>query len=349
MDKKFLEEILNAYSPSGQEENAITVWNSWCSKLGLKHYYQDKIGNSAWSWGDGPIKIMISGHLDEIAMAVGNITEEGYLVLKNMAGIDKKVLPGSQVVILGDKGPVKGIVQSLAIHLQHAEKVIDKVSEIHELKVDIGCENKEEVIEAGVWPGCLVVFERNINLDFGKNKIHGNALDDKIGVFCVYEVLRRLTTEDNGPSLKNKITVIGVGAVQEESGLRGMTVASHNLNPDISIDLDVTHASNGGMYSTDKYGDVKLGKGTVIEFGQDKSRRLAKDMIKIAKENNIPFQTSVARCGGTNTDAIQLYSADCETMLLSLPLTSMHTPNETMNWIDIEATINLLYKTVQAV
>ena len=50
--KQFLEDLLNASSPSGQEEKAIKVWDDFMASLpGVSKYYSDKMGNSAWSIG----------------------------------------------------------------------------------------------------------------------------------------------------------------------------------------------------------------------------------------------------------------------------------------------------------
>ena len=348
-NKKFLQDLLDACSPSGQEVNGTKVWDEAVGSLsGVRKYYSDKMGNSGWAIGEGPTKVLLSGHIDEICSGVVYISPEGYLRLSGMAGLDKKTLPGSSVIVLTDTGEkVHGVVESLAIHLQYSEKKLDSSPTYEDLVVDIGCESKEEVEALGVHVGCLVVPERNNLLDFGKSKLHGNSLDDKAGVFCVYEVLRGLSELNPDSEVFKKLTIIGLAAVGEESGCRGVMVAARNLDVDISIDLDVTHAIDGDLVPKEKYGDTTLGSGVVIEYGQDKSRRLANLMIDAAEKNGISYQRSLSRCGGTNTDNIQLFSRDCETMLLSLPLTSMHTPAETMNWKDIESAIKLLIETVK--
>lgn len=346
-DVKFLEDLLNAFSPSGYEKEAIKVWEDKMNSLGLKKVYSDNIGNSGYSLGNGPKKIMISGHIDEIAMMVGLIEEDGMIVLQNLAGIDKKVLPGAQVRVNTSDGRwIPGVIQKAPIHVEGKGKEADSVLKIESLRLDIGADSKEEVENNfKVYVGSLVVFERNVHPEFGVNKIVGNALDDKIGVYItakVAEILSRTSVK----SIFDLYTFYFVACTQEESGLRGAWVAAHNINPDVSIDIDVTFASNGGLISKTKYGDIKLGKGAVIEFGQDKSRRIADLMIQFAeaKDEEIAYQRGVARCGGTNTDAIQLMSSDCETMLISIPNLSMHTQNETCDWRDVESAIDLITK-----
>lgn len=347
--KDFLKKLVETCSPSGDEKDGINLWDNECEKLkgeGIRKYYSDKMGNSAWAWGNGSTKILISGHVDEICMAVNYIDESGYIVLSNMAGIDLKVLPGSQLLLVTQKEIIRGVIVSVPIHIYWGEDKKDDVTPIDELRVDIGAESKEEVIEMGVNIGIPVVFERNVMMKFGKNRLVGNALDDKAGVAVVYNVLKKLNSE-LPKELKEKITVIGLATVGEESGLRGAMVAAKNINADISIDIDVTYA-DCGLYNKEKYGDVKLGKGVIIEYGQDKSRRLSDKLKDICEKEGISYQLSNSRCGGTNTDMIQLMSEDCETTLLSLPLTSLHTQNETMDWRDLEGCSELILKYISS-
>lgn len=343
-DLEFMGALLQAKSPSSVENEAIKVWDDFMAKLeGFSHAYSDNIKNSGWTIGHGPTKILLSGHLDEIALAVVNVDSSGYITLASMAGPDKKCLPGSKLLILTEKNTwVPGIIQKAPIHIEHSENTIDKVSGYSDIRLDIGVESKEEAEELGVFTGCPVVFDRNIILEHGKNKVVGNALDDKAAVYVISQVAKSIANLPQDHELFEKYTIYFLAGTQEESGLRGLSVAAHNINPDISIDLDVTFACDGGLVSGKNSGEVYLGKGPVIEFGQDKNREIAIELMKIASYNKIDFQRGFAKCGGTNTDVIQLYSKDCKTMLVSIPNMSMHTPNETCDWRDLSGAIKLL-------
>ena len=336
-NKEFLEGLLNALSPSGMEKEATKVWDSYMSEFTDK-YYTDRIGNSAYSLGSGEKIILVSAHIDEICMGVQNIKDDGTLNIINLAGVDRKCLPGAQVVIINEAGGhIPGIIQKSPIHIECRDNLDDKVLGFEDVVVDIGASDKKEA-EKLVEIGNLVVFSRNVNLNFGQNKLYGNALDDKIGVYIVSQVAEALSTE----TLPKDYKVVFLAGTQEESGLRGLTVAAKNINPDISIDIDVTFANE----NIAKYGNIELGKGPVIEYGQDKSRRIAGIMTNVATVSKIEIQKSMSRCGGTNTNTIQLSSKDCETMLISIPNRSMHTPNETCDWRDVSGAIDLISKTI---
>ena len=343
-NKEFLKKLLETPSPSGTEELGIKVWEEEMNNLGLLQYYKDKMGNSAYSVGSGPLKVMFSGHIDEICMSVGYITENGFLIPKNMGGVDKKVLPGSAVLILREPNleSVEGIVHKNPIHIEWEEETLkDKVLDFDDLRIDIGAESKEEVESMGIHVGSPIVHGRILNLEFGSHRIHGNSLDDKAGVFVVSEVMKRLAEYTNESGWWNKYTIIGCACVGEESGLLGAHKVARHINPDISVDLDVLHACDTGQFDEKKYGEIKLGEGPVITWGQDKSRRLN----KILGCGGIKTQDGAERIGGTNTMEFYLEGSDTESTLLSLPLLSMHTPIETMDWRDIEGAIELLTST----
>lgn len=346
MKKEILEELINCYSPSGFEFGAITFFDLEMEKLGASRYYSDKIGNSAWSIGNGPVKILISGHIDEISARIQHISKEGILSLVNVGGMDRKSLLGSEVIILGSKGRVKGIVGKKPIHIEYGlPKEKDSVGKFSELRVDIGADSLEEVLSRGITSGCPVVHSRLVDLDFGSNYLRGNALDDKIGVFSVIEIFRRLQEEGFN---KEKYTIIGMAATQEETGLRGATIASKNINPDYSIDFDVECATDGNLdIDEEEHGEIHLKKGAIIAWGPEKSARMCNLLNEIALKNGIAVQNHTSSAGGTNTDVIQLMSSDCETTLLAVPLRNLHTPVEMASWDDIENLISLTTKAIQ--
>ena len=115
MNSEFLHSLLSEPTPTSYEIGGTRIWDVYMEDLGFKREYQDKIGNSGWSIGSGGQKVLISAHIDEIGLAVQGISDEGYLTLTSLGGIDPKVLPGAQVIFLG-KNRVKGIFCKAPIH-----------------------------------------------------------------------------------------------------------------------------------------------------------------------------------------------------------------------------------------
>lgn len=338
--------LLTAYSPSGLENDALKVWDAFCENLGLTHYYFDKIGNHAYSLGTGSVKVLLSGHIDEVNARVIYIDDNGNISMTSTGGMCRKSLVASEVVILGDKGPVKGIVGKKPIHLESV-KERDQMEDFDSLRIDVGADFKEEVEAMGICPGSIVVYRRTVDVNFGQHKIMSNSLDDKAAVYITGMIMQELRKSVS--QWGDKYTVIGMAAAQEETGCRGAQVAAHNISPDVSIDFDVTFATDGGLgIKKEKQGDVRLGEGGVIMYGPDKSIRIANLLKEVCRERAIPFQSVAGRAGGTNTNQIQLMSANCETMLVSIPNRNMHTPVEVCDWRDIQSIIDMTVGLIEA-
>jgi len=339
MDYNILQTLCNIPSPSGREQDAVSYVESVLPKADT--IYKDKIGNRAFYYGSGPVKILLSAHIDEVCARVTYISDDGILSIISTGGICKKSLIASHVQILSDNGTLfHGIVEKTPIHCEEgADK--DEVEEIHEFKVNLGYDSKVDVESLGIHVGSIVIYKRDCDVNFGDKKICGCAMDDKAGIFICLRIIQQLVHYKS--TWDKKYTVIFLAATQEETGLRGAKVAASAINPDISIDFDVTFACNNGRgVKREKYGNIKLGEGGVIQFGPDKSERLNSILIDAAEHNDIKYQRGVSRAGGTNTSAIQLAAADCETTLISIPNKDMHTPVELVSKDDIESIISLV-------
>lgn len=349
-DKEFLKELLTAPSPSGQEEKALEVWRGFMNGLGLKECYTDKIGNSAFSIGEGKKKILLSGHIDQVNARVSLIHDNGLLALHYTGGIDNRCLPGSRVIILTDEGKeIPGAIIKQPMHIDKSDIWPENHRDFSQMRVDVGAESKEDVEKLGIHPGCLVAYKSEISIEWGENRICSPSLDDKIAVYIVAEVMKKLKSglkecEPGKPCWYEDYTIVSLAATQEETGLRGATVAAKNLNCQVSLDIDVDFASDDEMSGPkERIGDIKLGKGPIIAYGDDKSIRL-NQLLKKNASGDVQIASTIS--GGTNTEAIQLNSADCETAHIAIPNRSMHSQTEMCDWRDVDGAIDMIYKTI---
>ena len=338
---EFLKTLLTTYGCAGNEYSIVYKFaDEICKNIGVKQEFIDNANNFCCSKGNGPKKVMLSGHSDWIAFACVNITEHGFLKITNVGGSDRRTLMGANVVIVTeDCKHINGIVSIKPIHVidRKERNIIDKYEDI---LVDIGCTNKDEVEQLGVEIGNPIYFNsNNVDVEFGpsKNQIVGTSLDDRIGLYITEEVMKLVTNKN--------VTLYAVANSQEEVGLRGAEISAARINPDISIDIDVC-VSTEKEFNINKtaFGDVELGKGPVIMYGPDKNINICRELKSVGKTNNINYQVAVSHNGGTNTSAIQTRSFDCATALISIPNRNMHTQVEMCNWDDVNGAIELLTK-----
>lgn len=302
----------------------------------------DSIGNIHARIGNGPKTILLSGHIDEICMIVQKINDNGTVSLLHLNGVDKKVLPGSIInLVLEDGKVIPGIVGKLPIHMEKPDSR-PSTSSVRFTKLDIGTKSKEETLELGVTVGMPAVYssQKLLNLN-NTTRIVSSGLDDKVGVYIALTTFTNLFSRID-ESWSSKYSVVFASCVQEEVGLRGATVLAQNIKADISIDFDVTFATDCEGISTDEYGVVNLGSGPVICYGPGKSNRLNKLLIDQAEKLDCKYQLSSVSPTGTNTNTLQLFGGNTETSLVSIPLRNMHTQVEMADWNDINSTVKLI-------
>ncbi len=340
--KEFLEKLLKESSPSGYENSAAAVWRRQAEKFSAE-VKGDFHGNSyAILNPEGKVSVFMSGHIDEIGLMVKAVTEQGFLKIAPVGGVDPHVIAGQRVYVHTKKGPVYGVLGRKAIHLLKPDER-KKVSEMKDMWIDIGVKDKkaaEKIVDIGDVATIVAGFEKL------RGSIYvARGFDDRIGSFAVLEALRLLSKEKD---LKHKVT--SVASVQEEVGLRGAITSAYNVNPQIGFAVDVTHSSDMPGIDKELFGDIKLGDGPVIARGPNINPRLFELLVKTAEENKIPYKV-IAESRGTGTDAnaIQLSRGGVATALVSIPNRYMHTPVEVVSLDDVENCAKLLAKTIAAI
>ena len=332
---ELLSDLLKARSPSGYEEEAREVLKKHLSSPS-DEYVEDSMGNVfATLNGSASPSLMLAGHMDELGFIIRYIDDKGFLYFDTIGGHDKTILSGRRVDIMTKDGIVSGITGKRAIHLMSPEDR-KKVPELHQIWIDIGVSSKEEA-EKLVRVGDAVVYSHSVEMVRG-TIANSRAFDDKAGAYAVMEVIRRLS---GNADLKAKLT--SVATAQEEVGARGATVATHALNPDVAIAVDVGHATDHPDCDKRKHGDYKLGGGPIITRGPNVHPQVFDRLAEVCEEQKIPFQYEAdPRPISADARAMQVARGGVATGMISIPLRYMHTPCEIVDLQDVEWTVQLL-------
>ncbi len=337
----FLEQLMKCSGPSGFEIETAAVFRKYISQFTAK-VHTDVTGNTIGILNEkSDFKVMLAGHYDEIGFQVVMISDEGLLYIRNVGGIDKVTVPGTEVEILTEKGKIHGVIGKKPIHLTE-EKDRGQAVEIKNLWIDIGVENKKEA-EKIVRIGDPVAVKPNYTR-MGKNRIVSKGMDDKIGAFVVAEILRELSTR------KINVGVYGVGTVQEELGLRGATTSAFGIAPNVGFAIDVGFATDTPDIEKKTLGCISLGKGPILSRSADDNPVIAKILRSTAKKKNIKIQEKAGyrASGGTDTAVIQLTRGGVATSLVGIPNRYMHTPVEMCDLRDVEGAIKLITETIMS-
>jgi putative aminopeptidase FrvX len=332
--KNFLKELVETPSPSGYEHDVQKLVRErirpWCDSVRT-----DVLGNVFGIRNPkGKPRIMLAGHCDQIGFIVQYITNEGFLYLEPIGGVDPVVATSQRVTIMTRRGLVPGVIGRKAIHLMDEEDR-KKVPKIHELYIDIGATSKADARKLVSIGDAGTFVQRYVEV--ANERAVSMAFDNKMGTWIVTETLRLLHGR------KINACVIGVSTVQEEIGLRGATASAFSSEADVGIALDVAHGTDTPGIEKTKAGDFHVGKGPMIFRGANINPRVFDLLVTAAKKEKIPYQVaSAARGTGTDANPMQLARGGMATGLLSVPLRYMHTPNELLSLNDLENTARLL-------
>lgn len=294
----------------------------------------DAMGNViAIKKGSQDKKVMIAAHIDEISFMVTDIDKEGFIRFHTLGGFDPKTLTAQRVIIHGVEDVI-GVMGTKPIHVMTAEER-NKVTKSAEYFVDTGlpADKVKELISLGD----VITREREL-IEMG-NCVNAKSLDNRVSVYILLEVLKNL----KGKSVPYDI--YATFTVQEEIGLRGAIAAASGINPDFSINLDVTMAYDlPGAGSHEVV--TKLGEGTAIKILDGMTvcdYRMVKFMKEVAKKHKVKHQMEILPAGGTDTAGLQRHANGGSIAGgISIPLRYLHQVIEMANKDDIKQTIDLL-------
>ena len=331
----FLERLVNAPSPSGFESQAQEIWRDYVSEF-ADRVESDVQGNSIGVLNEtGTPRVMLIGHCDEVGFMVNYVDDQGFIYFSAIGGIDVNIVPAKRVVINNQKGRVTGVVGRTAVHMMDKEEQ-KKLVKIHELWIDIGARTKKEALSR-VSVGDPIVFDGSFEILSGKLAV-ARGFDDKMGAFAVAEALRLLSKKK-----RLKPAVYGVASVQEEISFAGAETSAFSIKPDIAIAVDVGNATDTPRVSKERFGEIRLGKGPIIERGSAVSPRVEQALKVAAGKSKIPFQASASpRHTGTDADAVFMSRGGVACGLVSVPNRYMHTPVEVIHLGDLEQCARLM-------
>ncbi len=321
----FLRTLVNTPSPTGHEVRGQRVWLDYATAF-ADETFSDSYGNcvAVLNKGGSP-RLMLAAHADEIAMAVNYITDEGFIYVRRMGGIDAAITRAQRVVIHSRHGAVKGVVGNVAPHLMKDDKD-GKAPKIHDLFIDIGVAKRAEA-EKLVRIGDPITLADEFDV-LRNDLVVARAFDNRIGTFAVAEALRLLKESKT----KLAAEVCAVSNVQEEVGLLGARQIAYSLKPDVAVVVDVTHATDYPTVSKSQHGDIKVGKGPALTHGGCNHPDVVARLEAVARAKKIPLQhEAMSATSGTDTDVIFWTRGGISSALVSLPNRYMHSPVEVIS------------------
>lgn len=335
-----IEELTNAKGAPGFEEEVISVIKKYKGEYTLQ---VDNLKNAYLNLNKEKPKlptVMIDSHLDEVALMVRNIDDNGLLAIQPLGGWVPSNVAAQQFFVRNQKGEyLKGICSTKPIHFM-SEKERQKNVEIDDLKIDIGATSREEVInDFHIVVGQPIVPATTFSYIEQNGTMLGKAFDNRIGASVALAVMQELRSELE----ELPFNLVAAFAAQEEVGLRGATVTAKRVQPNLAIVMEGTPSDDfTGPKSTLQ---ARLGSGPQIRHRDSSyiaNEELIEKLSEAAKEENIPVQHAVRVGGGTNAGAIHLSNLGVPVATIGVPSRYVHTNASLCSYHDFEKAVQLV-------
>lgn len=326
---EILKKLCDAEGVSGDEYAACRV-----ARALLAQYTDtagiDSFGSVTAFIGDRNEKkptVMLEAHIDEIGFIVSFVDENGFVKVGSCGGTDRRLYAAQTVTIHG-REKITGVISTLPPHVSSDNK---KTMKTEEIAIDTGYDKK--TLSEKISLGDRVTINSPFTPLLG-TRASGKAIDNRAGVAAVIYAVSLL----EGKKLPFNVEILL--ASQEEVGSRGAKIGAYNSSADFAIATDVSYA-----YTPDAKKEQcgEMGKGAMVGIAPSLDRAFTKELMKIAADKKIPYQTEVmGGRTGTDADDISGTKGGIKTALLSVPIKYMHTPVETVDIMDIKAVAEIM-------
>lgn len=346
MDMQMFGRISDAFGPSGFEEDVIRVIAGYCKE----HHVENDGMNNLYVRMPGADRnkpvIQLDAHTDECGFMVQAIHDNGVLGILMLGGFALSNIPAHTVVIRTRSGKmVRGITTSKPVHFMNEKERASQELDIERIYVDIGATSRQEVEEVfGISIGDPMVPEVSFSYDEEHEICLGKAFDNRAGCACIVDTMKQLFVERE----KLSVQVVGAFAAQEEVGMRGATVTTQVVKPDLAIVFEGSPSDDFYFSASQAQGKMKSG----VQI-----RRMDKSYVsnpvfagyaaELAEKYGIPYQETVIRGGSTNAGKISLTGKAVPVLVLGVPSRYVHTHYNFCAKKDLEAAVSLAVQVIR--
>lgn len=310
--------LAEAWGPSGFEHHVRNLIRAEVEPL-ADAVSVDPLGNLICRVGNGPQRVMMAAHMDEIGLIVGHIDQQGYARFAPIGTLFPAALLGARVRF------ETGALGVIGVEHQFSKR--RDLPETNGFYIDLDPDSGVQMGSPGAFVGQVV--RRG-------TRITGKSLDDRLGCAILIEAMRRVRQQGTPHS------AFFVFTVQEEVGSRGAGPAAYGVEPTLALVLDGTST-----------GDVPHGRTTAVRLGAGAAIKTRDGglivppavvdlLARRAGEANIAVQFEVIDGVSTDGRTIQIARAGVPTGAISIPMRYVHTNGETADMGDVQAVVDLL-------
>ena len=342
MDKKTTLEMIaaisNANGVSGFEDDVVAAIRPYAEGLGethmdrMRNFYIRRQGNT----GSRPV-VQLDAHSDEVGFMVQAICPNGTLRIIPLGGWVTHNIPAHKVWVRNRWGKyIPGPTASKPPHfMSEAERKAPL--DMSNITVDVGATSREEAMEVyGIRIGEPVAPDVTFTYDENTDLMVGKSFDCRLGCAAILKTLHTLQGKDLN------VDVVGACAAQEEVGVRGATVTSQVIKPDIAIVFEGCPADDTCVEPYMVQTAIKRGPMLRhVDARMITNPRYQRYALDLAEQLNIPVQEAVRAAGSTNGAAIHLTEKAVPVIVIGVPVRYAHTHYGMSAYADFDNAVKL--------
>ena len=339
---QMLKDFTDAHGTSGHEHSARAIMKRYLEPHAKLSY--DRLGSliaEKKGKSDRP-RVMVAAHLDEVGFMVSEIDRRGFIRFLPLGGWWGHVVLGQRVRIHSKKGPVIGVVGSTPPHLLPVDQR-RKVLPLDKMYIDVGCQKGFNVKRRlGIRKGDFVTPDSELTVMSNSKMYLAKAFDNRVSCALVCDLVRSLVRKGH-PN-----TLLGVGTVQEEVGLRGAQTSAYDVDPDLAIIVDVGIARD--TPGSDEQQEERLGGGPAVlvyDTGMIPNEQMLRLVIDTAEKAKIPFHLTSMTGGATDGARISVSRTGVPSVTIGTPVRYIHSHNGIICRTDYDNTLKLLQAVVR--
>lgn len=313
---ELLQDFVSAFGPPGQEDQVREVLTKHLQRIGIL-YREDVKGNIIVVLGDPEQakKLVVTAHLDEIAMITTRVHDDGSLSVGALGGLYAWKLGEGAVNILGDEETLNGVLSFGSIHTDSPKSPIaharDKAIRWEDARILTG-RTASELEEMGVRPGTRVVVskERRKLFPVG-NLISGHFLDDRADLVSWILAIEALKDQS--------VSCTFLASAAEEVGGEGALYFFQQNPTEFCIALEL------GANVPDA--PLKISANPTLWVNDSYAAMQPRDIALIAKtgrELGLDIQYQALSRGGSDASSAASHGLVARPITLGLPMENSH-------------------------
>ena len=317
--RKLLEELVALPGPPGQEEGVRNALISHVSSLGMEWTVDPKGNLIVPIGGSTKPKVVVTAHMDEIAMIVKQVHADGSLSVGSLGGLFPWKIGEGPVSVLASGEQINGVLSFGSIHTNDPASAVRRAEESGlkwEMTRVLTGLTEQEICDLGVRPGTRVVVHpsRRTVFEFGNSDrplLGSYFMDDRADLVAWLLALKSLF--DSG------LDATFVATTSEEVGGEGALYYLLETRPDVCIALElgprvadapVELSSQPTVWATDSYGLMSATDGDLV--------------ARVAKDLGIDAQFQALSRGGSDASCAASRGFCARPITLGIPMENSH-------------------------